>query len=129
MSKGAKSGGRDFEKGNPGGPGTPPLPEEIRKMATLTKKEALAILGEYLQKPYHQLEAILEDKSRRAFDHVTAAIITKAVEGDSRYLREMLDRLYGKVTDKIELSLPKPTIIVRPSGEQVLLGAEERKDE
>lgn len=129
MAKGKKTGGKDYVKGhNAPGPGNTPLPEEIRKIATLTKKEALAKLGEMLQKPMDEVEAVLSDKSRKAFDHITAAIVVKSVDGNSAYLKEMLDRLYGKVKEDIQISF-KPKIIHNLDGGGAILSIEENDDE
>ena len=115
--------GKPFEKGHPGGPGAPKLPDEVKKLAGLTKKEALALLGEMLQKPMVEVEAVLADKSRKAFDHITAAIVTKSVDGNSAYLKEMLDRLYGKVKEELQISV-KPKIIHNLDGGGATLSIE-----
>jgi hypothetical protein len=125
---GKKTGGKDFKKGWKGGPGAPPSPPEINKLATLTKKEALALLGSMLQKPMEEVQAILVNPKLRAFDHVTAAIVLKSVDGNAAYLKEMLDRLYGKVKEDIQVSV-RPKIIHNLDGGSVELLMEGKEDE
>ena len=82
-------------------------------------------LVELLQKDMDEIEAVLDDRKRQVFDHWIAKIITKGIqEGDYRRLDFIMDRLIGKVTEKKEISVPKPTIIRRRNGETVELGAE-----
>lgn len=42
---------------------------------------------------------------------------------DDRARQTFFDRLYGKVTDKVEVSMPKPFVIKRSDGTEVVLGA------
>jgi hypothetical protein len=117
MAKGKKTGGRDFVKGyTPVNPGQPSLPPEIRKIALKTKKEALARLGEMLQKPFDEVVEIFRDGSLSSFDHVLAALIVHAKKGSARHMQEMLDRLYGKVQEQIEVTHTiKPKVMVLPT--------------
>ena len=44
--------------------------------------------------------------------------------GDTNRLNFMFENTYGKLTERKEIVLPKPTIIERLDGSQMLLGAE-----
>ncbi len=127
MARGKKTGGKDFTVGHSvrsGGPG--PLPPEIKQIALKTKKEALALLGEMLQKPFDEIVEIFKDGSRSGFDHVLASIIVHTKKGSSRHLQEMFDRLYGKVpqaTD-IKLTMPEPLYVEYADGTGVALLSE-----
>lgn len=116
MAKGTKTGGKDFEKGHSvrsGGPG--PVPPEIRLIALKTKKEALARLSQMLQKPFDEVVSIFRDGSLSSFDHVLAALIVHAKKGSARHMQEMLDRLYGKVTEQVEHThVIKPRVMEIP---------------
>lgn len=129
MAKGKKTGGKDFVPGDERA-GRPKKPEELKKLERVTKTEVMAKLAQFLKMNIDELQVILEDKSLPVLDHWVGRVALMGIKnGDEKRLNFLFDRLIGKVTDKIEHTLPKPTIIVRPSGEQVLLGAEERKEE
>lgn len=116
MAKGTKTGGKDFVKGHSvRSPGPGPLPPEIKQIALKTKKEALARLGEMLQKPFDEVVNIFRDGSLASFDHVLAALIVHAKKGSARHMQEMLDRLYGKVKEEVELTHKiEPRVVEAP---------------
>lgn len=72
-----------------------------------------------------ELEAVLRNKKMTVADHWVGRLALMGIKtGDERRLNFMADRLFGKVTDKIEHNmLPRPYIIKRPSGEIIELGA------
>lgn len=115
--------GKLFEKGNKYGRGTPPLPPEIRQMALKTRKEALALLGEMLHRPWQEILEIFQDPNARGFDAVLAAMVVHTKKGSPRHLTEMWDRLYGKVTERVEHKIIEPFIIDYPDGSREVLGA------
>ena len=99
------------------------MPKELREAAHLTKKEALEKLVHFLKLPLEQVEALLEDKSLPTMDHWVASICALGIKyGDAQRLNFMFDRIIGKVTDKIEHSAPRPTVIEFANGEKLLLG-------
>lgn len=71
-----------------------------------------------------ELEASLLDKARTVMDHVVGRICLMAIKhGDHQRLNFIFDRIVGKVTEKVEYSLPKPTIIEFSTGQQIQLGS------
>lgn len=121
MPKGKKTGGRDFVKGDPRA-GRPRTPPDIRQANLLTKAEVMAKLGEFLKLDVAELQRILEDKSNTVMDHWIGRIALMGIKGgDDRRLNFMFDRLIGKVTDKIEHTLPQDIVIERMSGEQTII--------
>lgn len=50
-----------------------------------------------------RIRKILDDNNGNAADALAKAIIKAALKGDFRFAKEILDRVEGKVTDKLEL--------------------------
>lgn len=64
------------------------------------------------------------------FDKIIGSIITAAVDkSDHTRLEFILNRMIGKVQDKLQVTVPKPFIIKRSDGSEVVCGAELPKDE
>lgn len=122
MAKGKKTGGKDFVKGHT--VSKPRLPAELKGLASLTKAEATKALSDALKLRRDELDLLLADPEAAMLDLCAAKIVKAAYDqGDAQRLNFMFDRLIGKVVDKVEHKSIEPFIIIRPSGEQVLLGA------
>jgi hypothetical protein len=131
VAKGAKHGGRDFKPGNPGGPGRPPLPPELKDVRRLTKTEFERIVNRFLWLSDAEFEKALRDPALSKMERVIANIVAKAAEhGDHTRAEWLAMRLLGKVQDKVEVSQPKPFVVNRLDGGQLVLGSKaEEKDE
>lgn len=113
---------KPFQKGNQlaKGHGRPPVPDDLRKGRKLTKVKIEEILNRFMN--------LGEDEAKPSgltkLEKLVYTILDKAIrEGDQKRLDFILDRLIGKVTTNVDIALPRPTIIKRPSGEIVELGA------
>lgn len=120
-----------FKKGMSGNPGgRVKLPVELREAAKLSKKEALEKLIYFLQMSKEDLLAITKNDTLKVMDHWVARICELGIEhGDAQRLNFMFDRIIGKVTDKVEHSVPKPTIITLSNGDKMIAGRIEALDE
>lgn len=128
MARGHKTGGRDFEPGNQAAKDR--LPGDIKAARKLTKVEFERLVNKFIWLDAAGLKAAAEDAECTAFERMVGAIIVKAIEGgDSQRLEFLLNRLIGKVTEKLQVELPKPFVITRASGEQLVLGAEMKGEE
>lgn len=126
MAKRKKTGGRDFKPGQSGNPkGAKPIPGDIKAARFLNSIELERILNELMyQIEASELDSVLHDSTRKPIEQMVARIILEAIEkGDSLRLDFLLNRLIGKVTEKVKLEIPKPYIIERRDGTQVELGA------
>lgn len=122
--------GKPFEPGNKHGKGRPKMPVEIKGLANLTKAEATAALSGVLKLNLEELELLVKDKTIPSLTQWAARIVLHGIkQGDQQRLNFMFDRLIGKVVDKVEHKSIEPFIIIRPSGEQVLLGARIKGEE
>lgn len=121
--------GRPFKKGNPGGPGRPKKPDDVRKASKLTRTELEKKLNYFLLMDATELETLLKDKKTPMLDVMVGRIVLMAAKhGDQTRLNFLLDRLVGKVKDNVEVSVVKPTIVRRYDSDEVIeLGAEEIK--
>lgn len=116
----------------PGDPraGRPPLPKELKEAKRLTKTEFETIVNRYLWLSHEELEAAAENKSLPAVDRYLATVIKiGSASGDPGRMEFLLQRLLGKVTDKVEVSQPKPFIIEKLDGSSVHCGAKLEEEE
>ncbi len=109
MAKGKKTGGRDFQPGNSGGPGQPKIPEEIREARKLNRLEFERILNKYIYVQLGDLHKIIKDPTTPVIDGVVCKILVKGFnDGDPRRLEFVIDRLIGKIKEQED---PKDTAI------------------
>lgn len=116
-----KTGGRDFKPGQSGNPkGRPKDPPELKAIKQMTKAEfSLAI-----QKLINLKPDELKEFKGTAIEMALAATIQNAIKyGDVSRIQSLIDRLFGKVTDKLETTgkdgkdLQPGVVIVLPAKE------------
>jgi len=79
--------------------------------------------------PFPEVEATAEGNGP-ALNKLVASIIVQATKyGDHSRMNALLDRIVGKATDKLELTLPEPFIVRRLTGEEVVMGAKKPDEE
>jgi len=107
-----------YEKGKSGNPhGRPKLPDELKKAKSLSQKEFTKILTTELYE-----SGSLEKMVRK--------LIEMACEGNLGAVSLVLDRVIGKVQEKIKHDgLRNPVIIYRKNGDQVEMGYQEDEDD
>jgi hypothetical protein len=128
MSKGRKTGGKDFQPGAPPGPGRPPTPEPLKQARRLTKTEFELVVNKYLWCSLEELERLRTDKSLPVMEAWMISIIAKGVAtGDWSGNEWLAQRLVGKVKDQLEVTTPKPFIVRHVDGSQTVLGTEAEK--
>jgi hypothetical protein len=119
-----------FKKGKSGNPkGGPKLPDDIREVNKLTKTMALDIIGQYMSMRVESLNNILGDDTKPVFHRIVASIAKIAIEtGDHQRLNFLMDRLIGKVTDRIEHQGATPVLIQYSNGDQTMLTTTKKED-
>lgn len=101
-----------FQKGQTGNPKGTILPKDLAQAKTLNKRMTLEIFNKCIFMTLEQLNMRLKDPTTCAIELAICRVLVKAIElGDDRRINFLLDRLVGKVTEKVELQLPKPKII------------------
>jgi hypothetical protein len=130
----AKENKGRFKKGqvaNPTGKGGPaPLPPEVREANKLTKAQILEVLNRMMVVREGDIDKLLADPNTPVFHKAVARLFQIALdEGCERKIDFVLNRLIGKVTDKVEVDNKRPVIIRYDSGESVYLGPERKEEE
>lgn len=103
--KGNHSQLKKIKKGqvlNPGG--RPKIPDDLKKIRKKYSKEVIqGMIAKCLDISVNKLEEILKNKDNKTVDHLIGRVVYMAVvKGDHTRLNFLLDRLIGKVTEKIE---------------------------
>lgn len=94
-----------FEKGNPGGPGRPTLPAELKEARSLTQREIEISLQKFLLMTTEQLKKAKQDPETTMLDHLIISIMTHGVNrGCDKRADFLMNRLVGKVKQQIEHS-------------------------
>jgi len=124
MAKGKKTGGKNFELGNTYGQGRPILPLDLKGVKPLSEDVYKRMYTKYLEMPLSDLTARIEEKTLPALEHLFAASIKAAIDtGNLPGLRDGFDRTLGKVKDSLEVTMPKPLVIRRLNGDEIVLTA------
>lgn len=102
-----KKGGRDFQKGNPGGPGRPPTPPELKAARKLTRVAFEEICNRFIHMTRAELRAAKREDTRTQLELIVISVLEKAEDwGDTSKLNFVLARLIGNVPEKFEVSDP-----------------------
>ena len=108
MAKGFKTGGRDFVKGKPGGPGRGHLSPEAKQFRKLTADEFIKRVNKYFFLTEQQiLQLQKEKKTPDLLDlYIRNSILNGLKKGDYHTLDCMLNRIIGRPSEKVELTNP-----------------------
>jgi hypothetical protein len=101
----------DFKEGNPGGPGRPALPDEIKEANQYTRSQLIGAITKYVVMPLEDLRKLAVDQSLPAIDHMIMRIIMNSIsKGDQTRLDFLLDRIQGKVKQVVENIGDRPRV-------------------
>jgi hypothetical protein len=129
MAIGKKTGGRDFKPGQVANPnGRPIVPEEIKELRKLNRSEIEQLISDFMRKPLHELQAMSKNPATTALDRMIASVVEQAVfRGDHKRLNFLLDRLIGKVPDRLADADGQP--IVQTFVDLIRIAAESKAKE
>jgi hypothetical protein len=103
MAKGMKTGGRNFGPGHKGG--RPKTPADVKRARKLTSIAFTRLCNRFLGMTRFDLAKAVNDQGATALELLVASIVHSAVsEADERKATFLLERMIGKVTDRIEHS-------------------------
>lgn len=110
------------QSGNPAG--GQKLPDDIRKARKLTTETFLRLVTDLFHMSAAELDAYMLRKEATMLELMVGGILQRAAR-EQDYMRAnfLLDRTIGKVSDKVQIELPKPFVITRTDGAQLVLGA------
>lgn len=127
----AKHGGRDFKKGESGNPnGRPALPEKVKQLKKFTAAELEELITALLGLTDEERKAVLADPNATTIKKCIASVLTKAGEqGNMSQLDMVLNRVIGKVKEKIEHEGLSPSILIKRDGTEVHFELKKHGDE
>lgn len=103
--------GRPFVKGQVANPAGRPkkLENEIKTLPVVSKQEVVGAFNKFMHMPIPELETYVKTKQGTAFEYTVARILAMAaIKGDPIRLDFLLNRLIGKVADKIDVTVKNP---------------------
>jgi hypothetical protein len=107
-----------FKKGvspNPGG----------KPKYLLTPDRIKTLISKYMDMGREQLQRAIQNPNTPAIELAIASTIAQCIKlGDYSRLEALLARSIGRVTDKIEIAIPKPYIIETTNGNHIEMGAQ-----
>lgn len=103
-----------FKKGQSGNPnGGKAHNKEIKKIKNLTEKELIEVGSLVVKGSIAELERIRKDKNSSALGAMIAGVALNAIaKGNSQALDAILNRLIGKVKEKVEINQTSQVDIV-----------------
>ncbi len=120
-----------FKKGKSGNPLGGKLHNPVRRAIKKLTQDQISEIGSFiLSNNKEKLNEIVQDKDASILKVWICSIAGNAIKkGDASALNTLLDRIVGKVTDKIEVKVPKPTIIELEGGDKIVLGHTEPQEQ
>jgi hypothetical protein len=102
-----------YPKGVSGNPnGRPKIPEDLKKARKLNQIEVGRIINRFMNQSVEFIKNEMEDENTSALEAMIGKIIIEAHKhGDYSRVNFLFDRMIGKVTEKVEHTMPKPTVI------------------
>lgn len=115
-----------FLPGHVGNPnGRPKMPKHLQNVKKLSAEKVTRIIAYISEMSQEELVEFTLNPATPMVEVTIAMIFKRAKEtGDYSAFNFLLDRSIGKVKEVKQIELPKPTIIERLDGSQMLLGAE-----
>lgn len=111
---------RPGQSGNPKGPGKR-LPEELYNIKKFTKEQLEHICSALLYATEDELSAIGDDVEAPYIWRIMTKILKKSHDtGSMMQLDMVLNRLIGKVKERLEVDDLRPSVLVRRDGTEVI---------
>lgn len=131
MAAGRKTGGKNFVKGQSGNPnGRPALPPELRKKRKLSYADYIDSIQFFATADKAEVEQAVQDESVPFYKHLIAIVLWQAkITGNMTQYFQLIDRLFGKTKESVDVSIKKPTMLIKTDGTQVIFKNTKDDDE
>ena len=115
-----------FKKGEVANPnGRPKLPPDLVKARRLNQAEVGRVINKYMNMSVEDIRADMSQPDTKALEAMIGKIIIEAHKhGDYSRVNFLFDRMIGKVTEKMEIKVPKPTMVKLLYGPAIMLDHE-----
>jgi hypothetical protein len=116
-----KTGGKDFKPGQSGNAnGRPKLDPMVKQLKRFTADQLEELVSSLLTSTEADVVAMREDTGAPYIKRIMAQILEKTFEGGNIGALDMvLNRLIGKVKERVDVHTFKPSILERRDGTQV----------
>jgi hypothetical protein len=120
-----------FVKGQSGNPkGCPPASNDIQVLKALSRAFVETKIAAAMQRTVLELEEVWKDPKSQAIDVAMSAIMIKSSRGDYKAFNFLLDRVIGRVVEKIDMKVPTPFMIRSFDGkEEIKLGMKQEEED
>lgn len=117
MTRGRKTGGKNWVKGQSGNPkGNPGLPGDCREAKKLTADKYIKIVNKMIHGTKADVQAVINDPFSSALELLIAGILAKAItQQDVQRATFILERLIGKVPNdapSVNVNVNQPPTVV-----------------
>ena len=118
-----------FKPGVSGNPsGRPKVLKDIAEARKQNSNSVARILNRFMNMDFDELKKLMQDPATQTLELMIGRVIVESIKtGDQTRLNFILDRMIGKVVDKMEIKVPKPTMVKILDGPAIMLDHE--KDE
>lgn len=109
--------------------GRPKIPAALKELKRMSRLDFELKVTKYMNATMTDLKDVVLNPQTGAVDRILAqSYLDMAKHGDRARLEYDLNRILGKVKEEVEISHPKPVVIVRPNGDHVVLKNEDESD-
>jgi len=97
------------------------LPQEVRDLRRLTVDEIELMISTLLTATESEVESVIEDPTAPVIKKIICNVLGKTNEtGNMSQFDLLLNRVIGKVKEKIEHNIVKPSILKRRDGTEIV---------
>jgi hypothetical protein len=122
--------GKPFQPGQSGNPtGKRPLTPQEKAVKVMTREQFAELAELTMRATKEEIEDLLGGKLPYEQELYIRHMLALGERPDWHQYRHYLERRIGKVPDQLEVTHPKPTVIEKRDGTQVVLGVEDGKEE
>lgn len=120
-----KTGGSDWQPGQTGNPrakDSGEIKQIVKDLGRLNLKRALNIFNDICNLTANELQIKMRDPETTVIELMVLRMAAEAIKtGDHMKFNTIVDRLIGKISDKIDLQMPEPTVMKLRGQDAVLV--------